>query len=76
MPLATTGDVLGDLIRVNIDNLTDAEKKDRVKTFREVGKSIIAHLTGPPGVNAVAVTSVSLVVTGTSASGPGLGTLV
>ena len=76
MPLTNTGDALGDLIRVNIDNLTEAQKRDRVRTFREMGKAIIAHMTGIPGVDAVAVTSVSGVTTGAGVSGPGLGTLV
>lgn len=55
MPLTGTGDALGDAIRAAIDLLPESDRKDRDKVFRKIGDAIIAHLTGPAGVNAVAV---------------------
>jgi len=81
MPLAGTSDALGDLIRTKIDALSDAEKADREKVFREMGAAIIEHLTGSAGANAVQITSQPVTVTnvtgvlaGAATSGPGTGT--
>jgi len=81
MALTGTGDPLGDLIRGKIDALTDEQKQDREKLFREMGAAIIEHLTGSAGVGSVKITSqpvtvasVSGVTAGTGVSGPGTGT--
>lgn len=81
MPLAGTSDALGDLIRTKIDALSDEDKQDREKVFREIGAAVIAHLTGSAGTNAVQITAQPVVVTnvtgvlsGGSTSGPGTGT--
>jgi len=81
MALAGTGGALGAIMKSNIDALTDEEKQDRDKLFEELGKAVIAHLTGSAGVGAVqisaqpvTVTSVSGVLTGGGVSGPGTGT--
>jgi len=76
MPLSGTGGPLGDLIRTKIDALTDEDKQDREKLFREMGAAIIEHLTGSAGAGAVnvTVTSVTGVTAGAATSGPGTGT--
>jgi len=76
MPLAGTGAVLGAAMKSAVDSLTDAQKADRDEVFKAMGEAVIAHITGPAGLNAVAVTSVGLVTAGVAVSGPGLGSLV
>lgn len=81
MPLTGTGDALGNLIKGNIDALTDAQKQDRVQVFHAMGQAVIAHIIAN-GTSAVIITaqpvvvaSVSAVTPGGGVSGPGAGTL-
>lgn len=70
MPLAGTGDILGDAIRAAIDATPD--KTDRSAIFRAIGNAIVAHIIAN-GV--VAVASVTGVTPGGGVSGPGTGTI-
>ena len=78
MALTGTGNALGDAMQAAIDAVVD--KTDRQAVFRAMGTAIIAHVIAN-GSSAVAISglpvtvaSVTLVTTGTAASGPGTGT--
>lgn len=75
MALTGTGNALGAAMKNAVDALSEADKRNRLKVFEAMGTAIIAHfIANGAGAITVAVTSVSGVTTGGSASGPGTGT--
>jgi nucleoid-associated protein YgaU len=80
MALTGTGNVLGDAVKAAIDAIPEDQRSDRTLVFRAMGTAIINHIiaNGASAVQIsgqpVAVGSVTLVVPGVGASGPGAGT--
>jgi hypothetical protein len=64
--MALNADVLGALMKANIDALTDEQKADRVATFKALASAIIAHIQSA-GVVAVVTTCGAGAGTGTGA---------
>jgi hypothetical protein len=74
--MAMSGDVLGELIKGNIDALTDDQKKDRDLLFKAMGAAIVSHIETAAQISGIIVTVVSVagVTVGAGVSGPGTGT--
>lgn len=69
--MAMNGNSMGDAMKAAIDGTGD--KNDRVALFRAMGQAVVAHIIAN-GLVTVTVASVSGVVAGPGASGPGTGT--
>jgi hypothetical protein len=67
--MALSGTVLGQLIKGNIDALSDEDKADRDKVFEEMGKAIVSHIQSSGTV----ATTVSTVTTCPAGAGTGAG---
>ena len=71
--MAMSGSVLKAAILGAINGLSEVDKRDADKVWAEICDEIVNHIKNNALVT-VAVTSVSLVTTGSGTSGPGAGT--
>lgn len=73
--MALSGDILGQLIKANIDAQALVDPTDRDALFKAMGNAIVSHITANAQViSTVTVVSVGGVTPGPGTSGSGAGT--
>jgi len=69
--MAMDATILGELMKANIDALSDDAKKDRSQVFKALADAVITHIQTAAQISGIVVASVAGVTPGGGVSGPG-----